>query len=171
MPILSCIPKKKERKQKNIIPIENLLLYICEGTIPMVNAGVFCFGSSVGSYGGHKYQYSTEYEGGNIKLNIYVINTLESLIYKVDEKNECVVCTEETHEKITCCKQDICLKCLKTLKKTCEQEDMDFCCPVCRKNLKNSKTLYEFDKYFLDKLSFDNKKETLTLIKNVVKLK
>lgn len=172
MPIFSCITKKKtEVKQKSTIPIENLLLHICETTTPMVNAGVYCFGSSLIQYGGHEYQYSTEYEGGNIKLNIYVINTLESLIYKVDEKSECVVCTEETHEKITCCKQDICLKCLKEIKKTCEQEDMDFCCPVCRKNLNNSKTNYEFDKYFLDKINgeSENQKETLNLIKNTLK--
>lgn len=174
MPIFSCIPKKKkEVKQKNTIPIENLLLHICETTTPMVNAGVLCFGSSLIQYGGHEYQYSTTYEGSTIKLNIQVINKLESLIYKVEEKNECVVCTEDTHEKITCCKQDICLKCLKEIKKTCEQENMDFCCPVCRKNLNNSKTNYEFDKYFLNKINDvgGNEKETLTFVKNAIKLK
>tara|TARA_B100000123_G_C25642046_1_gene389251 strand:+ start:180 stop:698 length:519 start_codon:yes stop_codon:yes gene_type:complete len=172
MPILSCIPRKRrEIKQKKVIPIENLLLHICETMKPMVNAGVTCFGSTIRIYGGHEYQYTTTYEGGNYKLNIEVINKLESLIYEVDEKNECVVCTEDTHEKITCCKQDICLKCLKEIKKTCEQENMDFCCPVCRKNLNNSRTNYEFDKYFLDKINEvdGNEKESLHFIKNTLK--
>ena len=53
----------------------------------------------------------------------------------------------------------------------CEQENMDFCCPVCRKNLNNSKTNYEFDKYFLNKINDvgGNEKESLNFIKKTLK--
>lgn len=164
-----CVPKKNKSKPcSKKIPIEQLLLYVCENTMPMVNAGVLCFGTSLIEYGGRKCKYSTHLEGNNTTLTIFVMDEIETLLYTGEEKNECVVCTNDTDQLITCCRQSICLKCLKEIKKrSCNDDDaaIQFNCPVCRKDLNNSVSTYNFDKYFLNKLSEVNENEKINFIK------
>jgi hypothetical protein len=80
------------------------------------------------------------------------------------------VCTNDTNELITCCKQSICLKCLKEIKKRSNNDEgIKFNCPVCRKDLDNSVTIYNFDKYFLNKIAEVGENEKINLIKQANK--
>ena len=170
MPLLCCIPKRKQQITKEVL-LEKILLTLCEASIPMIYAGIIRFSNGFATDRGWEYSVSSTYENGSILLKILIKNKIETLVKENDEEQDCVVCTNPTKEIIKCCNQPICLKCLKEFKKTCDKtEDMDFCCPMCRKDLNESVTNYTFDRYFLDKLSEagENEKEKINLIKNIM---
>ena len=170
MPWFSCIPSKdKHTPTKNVI-LEKILLTLCEASIPMIYAGVISFSNGFAMDRGWEYKVSSDYENNNITLKITIKDKIETLVKENDEQDDCVVCTNPTNQKIRCCNQTICLKCLKEIKKRCNKEEMDFCCPVCRKNLDSAVTTYDFDKYFLDKLkeAGENEKEKINLFKNIL---
>ena len=170
MPLLSCIPKK-QKKTKTVL-LEKIILILCEGSIPMINAGVISFSNGFVFDRGWEYSVSSNYDGNDIFLKILVKNKIETLVKENDKIEDCVVCTNPTNETINCCNQSICLNCLREIKKTCEKsQDMEFCCPVCRRYLDDSLTEYKFNKNFLDKLSEagENEYEKLRLIKNILK--
>ena len=169
MPLLCCIPKRKQQITKEVL-LEKILLTLCEASIPMIYAGVIRFSNGFATDRGWEYSVSSTYENGSILLKILIKNKIETLVKENEEEEDCVVCTNSTHETIKCCNQPICLKCLKEIKKRSQKEEMDFCCPMCRKDLNESVTNYTFDRHFLGKLSDagENEKEKINLIKNIM---
>ena len=170
MPWFSCIPSKdKHTPTKNVI-LEKILLTLCEASIPMIYAGVISYSNGFAMDRGWEYMVSSDYENNNITLKITIKDKIETLVKENDEQDDCVVCTNPTNQKIRCCNQTICLKCLKEIKKRSDKEEMDFCCPVCRRDLDSAVTIYDFDKYFLDKLkeAGENEKEKINLFKNIL---
>jgi hypothetical protein len=166
MPLFGCIPKKEKSKEVKT-SLEEILLVLCESSIPMINAGVTSF--SNGFYKREDWEYSvvSSYENNSIVLKIYIKNKVHTLINENDEEDECVVCTNATNQTIKCCNQPICLKCLKEIKTRCDKEDMCFRCPMCRKDLDNSVTNYKFDKEFLRKITDAGENKTLKI--NIIK--
>ena len=169
MPLLCCIPKKKQQIKETVL-LEKVLLTLCEASIPMICAGVISFSTGFATDRGWEYNVSSTYENGSILLKILIKNKIETLVKENEEEEDCVVCTNSTHETIKCCNQPICQKCLKEIKKRSQKEEMDFCCPMCRKDLNESVTNYTFDRHFLGKLSDagENEKEKINLIKNIM---
>ena len=173
MPWFGCIPTKdkhtKHTKPPKII-LEKILLTLCEASMPMIYAGIISFSNGFAMDRGWEYSVSSDYEDSNIMLKITIKNKIETLVRENDEEDDGVVCTNSTNETIECCNQKICLKCLKEIKKRCDKGEMNFCCPVCRRDLNKSNTTYTFDKYFLDKLreAGDNEKEKINLFKNIL---
>ena len=163
MPFLGCIPKKKETGKGKKQLLEDILLSLCESYIPIINAGVLNF--SNGFYKSAEWEYKVEssYENNKPILVIDIKNKIDTLVNENAIEDECVVCTNETNQTINCCKQTICLACLKEIKSRCDKEDMPFCCPVCRRDLDNSVTNYRFDKEFLRKLTDAGENKTLKL--------
>ena len=120
MPLLSCIPKK-QKKTKTVL-LEKIILILCEGGIPMINAGVISFSNGFVFFfdRGWEYSVSSNYDGNDIFLKILIKNKIETLVKENDEIEDWV-CTNPTNETINCCNQHICLNCLKEIKKTCEK--------------------------------------------------
>ena len=170
MPWFSCIPRKGKQTHSQKVILEKILLTLCEASIPMIYAGVISFSNGFAMNRGWEYMVSSDYENNNITLKITIKNKIETLVKENDESDDCVVCTNPTNQTIRCCNQTICLKCLKEIKKRCNKEEMDFCCPVCRRDLNSAVTTYNFDKYFLDKLkeAGENEKEKINLFKNIL---
>ena len=164
-----CIPKKEKetRKKKSL---EEILLVLCESSIPMINAGVISFSNRFYKSEDWEYSVVSSYENNSIVLKIDIKNEIDTLINENDIEDDCVVCTNETNQTIKCCKQTICLTCLKQIKSRCDKEDLGFCCPVCRKDLDNSVTNYRFDKEFLKKITDagENKQLKINIIKDVL---
>ena len=99
----------------------------------MLMADVFGSCNDFIEYGGWNFTYRTEFMNNSMVLNINVKYPMNSLTTQGEDKNECVVCNENTNDLIICCKQPVCKKkCLKDIQK--HQPD-NFCCPMCRKNL------------------------------------
>ena len=170
MPRFCCIPNKNKKVMEKVL-LEKILLTLCEASIPMIYAGVISFSTGFATDRGWEYSVSSTYENSAILLKISIKNKIETLVKENEEEEDCVVCTNPTNETIKCCNQPICLKCLKEIKKrTLKEEEMDFCCPMCRKDLDDSVTNYTFDRYFLDKLSEagENEKEKINLIKHIM---
>ena len=166
MPLFSCIPKKTQTKDSRL---ENILLLLCDYNTPMINADVIRFSNGFVNYDGWECDISSTYVNDNTILRINVKNKLDTLIIENNDHDECVVCTNDTNQTVKCCKQSVCLSCLKQIKKTCDKEDMSFCCPVCRKDLDNSVTTYRFDKDFLRTLTEAGENEKLKI--NIIKEK
>ena len=167
-----CIPKKEKAKSKaKKTSLEDLLLVLCESSIPMINAGVISFSNGFFKSSDWEYRVVSSYENNNVVLKIDIKNKIDTLVKENENDNDdCVVCTNETSQTIKCCNQPICLTCLKKIKSRCDKEDLDFCCPMCRKDLNNSVTNYSFDKKFLRKLTDagENKKLKINIIKDAL---
>ena len=165
MPFFCCIPKKEKAKSS----LEEIILVLCESYIPVINGGVISFSSGFYKSLDWEYRVVSNYENNSIFLRIDIKNKVDTLVSenKTDLKEDCVVCTNPTNEKIKCCNQPVCLTCLKEIKTRCEKQDMCFSCPMCRKDLGNSVTTYKFDKEFLGKLAEagENKKLKINIIK------
>ena len=172
MPWFSCIPRKDKQTHSQKVILEKILLTLCEASIPMIYAGVISFSNGFAIDRGWEYSVSSDYEDNNIILKILIKNKIETLVKENDEEDDCVVCTNSTNQTIICCNQSICLNCLKEIKKRSVKEEIEFCCPVCRRDLNKSITTYSFDKYFLDKLkeAGDNENEKINLFKNILTL-
>ncbi len=168
MPFLGCIPKKKEKEKGTTLYLEDILLSLCESYIPIINARVISFSNRFYKSAGWEYRvYSVIYSSDRDVIVIDIKNRIDTLINENSIEDDCVVCTNETNQTIKCCKQTICLNCLKEIKSRCDKENMSFCCPICRKDLDNSVTTYKFDKEFLRKLTDagENKKLKINIIK------
>ena len=171
MPLFCCTPRKEKGKKEKKLSLEEILLSLCESSTPMINAGVISFSNGFFKSKGWEYRvYSVFYSSEGAVLVIDIKNKIDTLVNENDTEDDCVVCTNPTNQKIKCCNQTICLKCLKEIKSRCDKEDMSFCCPVCRKDLDNSATNYKFDKEFLRKLTDagENKKLKIDIIKEVI---
>ena len=169
MPGFFCVPRRQKKDTQTIF-LEKILLTLCETSIPMIRAGVISFSNSFTVYKGWEYKVSSTYKNGSIFLEITIKNKIEALVKKTDEEEECSVCTNPIKERVKCCNQPVCLDCLKEIKERSQKEEMDFCCPMCRKDLNYSVTNYNFDRYFLNKLSKagENENEKIQLIKNII---
>ena len=163
-----CIPKKEKSKQ-NKPSLEELLLGLCESNIPIINAGVIRFSNGFCKSADWEYNVMSSYENNSIVLIIDIKNKIDTLVneHENDLTDDCVVCTNETSQTIKCCNQPICLTCLKEIESRCDKEDLEFCCPMCRKNLNNSVTNYSFDKEFLKTLTDAGENKTLKI--NIIK--
>lgn len=170
MPFLGCIPKKKEKEKGKTLSLEDILLSLCESYNHIINAGVISFSNGFYKSAGWEYRVVSNYENSRIVLVINIKNKIDTLVNENVIEDDCVVCTNETNQTIKCCKQTICLKCLKEIKSRCDKEDMSFCCPVCRRDLDNSVTNYKFDKEFLRKLTDagENKTLKISIIKETI---
>ena len=171
MPLFCCTPKREKVKKEKKLSLEEILLSLCESSTPMINAGVISFSNGFFKSKGWEYRvYSVIYSSQGVVLVIDIKNKIDTLVNENDTEDDCVVCTNPTNQKIKCCNQTICLKCLKEIKSRCDKEDMSFCCPVCRKDLDNSATNYKFDKEFLRKLTDagENKKLKIDIIKEAI---
>ena len=168
MPFFCCIPKKEKAKSS----LEEIILVLCKSYIPVINAGVISFSSGFYKSLDWEYRVVSNYKNNSIFLRIDIKNKVDTLLSenKTDVKEDCVVCTNPTNEKIKCCNQPICLTCLKEIKNQSDKEDICFRCPMCRKDLGNSVTTYKFDKEFLGKLkqAGENKKLKINIIKEAL---
>ena len=130
MPSCFCI---KKVKKTNPVTIDTLFNYVCDITYHMLMADVYGRCDTFVEHGGWNFKYRTDFmENHNMGLIIDVKYPLNNLTTQGEDKNECVVCNENTNDSIICCKQPVCKKCLKDIQK--HQPD-NFCCPMCRKNL------------------------------------
>ena len=170
MPGFFCVPRKQKKETQTVL-LEKILLILCESYIPIIRGGVLSFSNSFTVYKGWEYKVSSDYKNGSIFLEITIKNKIETLVKENEEEEDCGVCTNPIKERIKCCNQPVCLECLKEIKKRSQKQEMDFCCPMCRKDLDDSVTNYTFDRYFLDKLSEagENEKEKIQLIEHIVK--
>ena len=100
MPSWFCV---KKVKRNNPVTIDTLLNYVCDTTYPMVMAGVLGRCNNFIEYGGWNFTYHSEFmENNNMGLIINVKYPVNNLTTQCDDKNECVVCTENTNDLIIC---------------------------------------------------------------------
>lgn len=136
-----CVSKPKKNKK---IPLENLINYVCHTTKPWIVADVI--GSCVDfiEHQGWHFKYKSEFNKDyKLDLVLDIKYSIHELLNESEEKEDCVVCTEETCESIICCNQPICKKCLKEIQ---IHNPDNFSCPMCRKNLNTYTVTYRFTK-------------------------
>lgn len=130
--MLMGIKSSKSEKNKSI-QLDDLITYVCGITYHMLMADVYGRCNNYIEHCEWQFTYNTDFtKNHTLALIINVKYPLNNLTIQGEDKDECVVCNENTRELIVCCKQPVCKKCLKKIQK---HNPDNFCCPMCRKNL------------------------------------
>ena len=137
------VQSSKSKKNKSIT-LDDLITYVCNITYPMLMADVYGQCNNFVEHCEWHFQYRTEcMDNHTMSLIIDVKYPLNNLTTNGEDKNDCVVCTENTQDLIICCNQPVCKKCLKKIQK---HQPENFRCPMCRKNLNTYTTEFTLTK-------------------------
>ena len=152
MPLLKWLTNRRNTKNitKEVDELE-LLQYICNRYYFMLTARIVSLPKDYSTYNGWVYQAKITINKGTPTIIIDVLDNISSLTNKTEIKEECVVCDNLVNENIKCCGQRVCSECLVKIKETSKSNELEFKCPMCRKNLGNYCTTHTLSKEYIDK--------------------
>ena len=144
------------RRQKLPYDFRNDILNMIKANTMYVKSSILFWESNYGSYGNYLIQFSTNFEGNGMSLKMNI--KCDDIVLDVhEEKDECIICTEDTDTTIKCCKKPICVNCIEKIKETSN----NFSCPHCRRTSDTHKTVTlhnpDFDFFFDDDISKNDK--------------
>ena len=124
------------RRQKLPHDFRNDILDMIKANTMYVKSSILFIDSNCGSYGNYLIRFSTNFIGNGMGLKM-IIKCNDIILNVNKEKEECIICTEETETNIKCCKKHICVDCIEKIKETSET----FSCPHCRRTPETNKTV------------------------------